>query len=759
MRLVVEPVWGWPVVVVTSVLLLGLMLWSYPPRVRHLPLGWQRMLIALRFLAALVLVFAMLRPAIEYSETDEESAQITVLADGSRSMTTRDVPGGLTRRESLSRLLDENQELLKKLGERMEVRFLDFATDLAPVTGAVGDKADGQFTAIGKILDLLREEDSGRRLVSVFLLSDGAQRAGGDDDVDPRGAARRFAEQRGVPIHTVSFGTSEMTSSGLDLAIEDLSLDQPVTFERKTVPVRFQLRLLGTAGKQVRVRLLLEDRTGKTAGQSGELKEIPLSANAVPFRTIETRENSLVMPIELSFIAEYPGDFKIAAEAVPLDGEVKTNNNRLETLITVRKGGLRVAYFDVPRPEQGFIRRLNETAKIQLDMQRVLPGELSRRTLLSANLFEPGAYDVYLIGDVPAGVFRQQGKDWLVELAKRVQEGAGLAMLGGIHNFSAGGYGASALREVLPVKQADIAPADPESPEYHFLRPIQMLPTRDGDSHYLMRLDAAGNEKAWRALPALGGANRLEPKSAIVDVLAESAEGDPLMLAADTGRGRVVALGVDETWKWHLHGFGAEHQRFWQQLILWLARKEYDSEQAVWARVEPRQFPPLAKVPVEFGARDEQGTPITDAEYKVDVIRPDGTAGSLVVQRMDDHGYADFTDTMAPGDYWVRASAARAGQPIGMAPMTRFLVNARDIEMDNPAADPELMSEIAAVTGGLAVPPERFAELLQTLIEEGVTTELQRYRRTNLWDGWPLLSLFFLIMSLEWLLRKLRGLV
>src|SRR5690606_35775164 len=115
-------------------------------------------------------------------------------------------------------------------------------------------------------------------------------------------------------------------------------------------------------------------------------------------------------------------------------------NNRLETLVTVRKGGLRVAYFDVGRIEQKFLRRLNQTAKIQLDTQLVLPGRSSGRSVLDPKMFERGAYDVYLIGDVPAEAFRSGDRDLLVELAARVREGAGLGMIGGLQNFGAGGY-------------------------------------------------------------------------------------------------------------------------------------------------------------------------------------------------------------------------------------------------------------------------------------------------------------------------------
>jgi hypothetical protein len=233
-----------------------------------------------------------------------------------------------------------------------------------------------------------------------------------------------------------------------------------------------------------------------------------------------------------------------------------------------------------------------------------------------------------------------------------------------------------------------------------------------------------------------------------------------LFFATDTGKGRVLALAIDETWKWHLHGYGAEHQRFWQQVMLWLTRKEFDSEGQVWARVEPRNFPPLAKVPIEMGVRDDQGNPVPNADYKVELLPPGGAAAvPLTAQRIDDHALAEFQETLQPGDYWVRVNASQGGQSLGPTGMARFIINSRDIEMENPTADPDLMNEIAAITGGIAIPPEEFGPFLQQMLDEGLNSDLLRNRRINLWDNWGLLSLFLLLMTAEWTIRKLRGLV
>lgn len=756
----VQPVWSWPLVLLASAVLLGVVIVTYPPRVRHLAPWRRRLLIGLRLATALLIVFALLRPAIRHSKTDPQTAVLIVLTDASRSMTTTDGPGGITRREALLRALAAADPQIQSLGAEVELRFLDFADDLSPVDrpeSATG----GRQTAIGKALDELGREESDKRLAGVVLMSDGAERSTGPDAVDPRAAARRFAEQRGVPIHTITFGSSELTGGGLDLAIEDVVVDS-LAYERKTVPVRFQMRAVGAAGRRVRAKLQIERiQAGSSLEVKTEWVDLPLSADARPFADFEVRGNRSVDARELSFVAEQPGEYKLAVEAVPLDGETRLANNRYETVITVRKGGLKVAYFDVARPEVGKILRLNENSRIQLDLFRIPGGPFLRQARIDPSLFAPGAYDVYVIGDVPAFVFRQGGQDLLQEMFLRCRDGAGLAMLGGVFNFGAGGYADTPIAPLLPVEMSpterlEIGQEPPASQSIP--GPVQMLPGPDGRSHYLTQL-GPNNEAIWRSLPMLtDGANRLTMKRD-AGLLAWTATQQPLLVGWNTGRTRVLAFAVSDTWRWFTHGHEREHQRFWEQFLLWLAQMEDDQDQPVWAKITPRNFAPGEPVTITFGAQNEQKEPIADATYTVEVIDPDKKPVPLPPQRSGEENIAEFGGGTESGDYWVLVTATKDGVSLGPPARTRFIVDARDPELDNPAADPDLMAEIATITGTVPVPPESFGDFLDALRREGLAADVTRFTQTNLWDGWPLLLTYILLLTTEWFLRKRRGLV
>jgi hypothetical protein len=297
------------------------------------------------------------------------------------------------------------------------------------------------------------------------------------------------------------------------------------------------------------------------------------------------------------------------------------------------------------------------------------------------------------------------------------------------------------------------------APERHFDRSLQMLPAPDGLRHYLMQIAPRDNERAWAALPPLGGAVKLEEKNDFVEVLAMTPDSIPLLFASPAAKSRVVAFAADDTYRWYTHGFREVHQRFWQQLILWLTRKEFDADSPVWLRIEPRNFAPGATVPLEFGARDADKQPLTDAEFQVDVQKPDGERQKITVMRGGAEALAEFTQTQQPGDYWATVVATHKGASVGLPAMSRFIVDERDLELDNPAADPDLLREIAEITGASAVPAEELGGFLDQLLREGIATEVTRQSQVNLWDNWPALCVFVLLMTTEWVLRKRRGLV
>jgi uncharacterized membrane protein len=767
MRLVFQPIWSWPAVVIAIVLLIAMVLVTYPPRIRHLPPFYRRLLLGLRLLAAVVLALAMLRPALQHRQPDTDKPVLFIVVDASRSMGTKDGPGSISRRQQVLKLLADVDPQIKALADKIEIRYFNFAGNLSGVE-KLTDITDGDQTAIGTVLDELLTEARSERVVGVVFMSDGAQRAHSTNDADPRDRARRLGQNR-VPVFAVGFGGSGLADTGGDVKVESL-LVAPVVFEKKLVHVDATIRARGADGRKLEIQLIVEDRNGKLHTQPGVMLTPDKESNTTPRLSLTVTSDNQLIPVRLSFIPQYAGEYKIGVKVTPLDRELLTANNEQVTIIKVRSGGIRVVYFDTPlRFEQKFIRDINTSDNIQLDWKPVLIGRNNRLPHIDAELFEPGRYDAYIIGDLPARIFEEQKKNLLDELAARVNQGAGLLMTGGLHTFSPGGYADNeAFVELLPVvlSKFDRRGDNELDLTQQYDKRLKMVPTAAGLRHFVTLLDSpeAANRKLWESLPALQGANKLEAKElGFIDVLARAETGEPLLIGRFEGP-RVMAFAADTTFLWYLGGKEEAHQRFWRQMILWLTGNE-QGDQNIWVQVEPRNLAPKQPVGFTFGARDEDNKPISSATFTVTVFGPDGKEFKVPARKSGNQNIAEFRATDKPGDYWVQVRAKYPVVTDGKEVIlktegwSRFIVEDRDLEMDNPAADFELLKDIALSTGGIFMQPEEFSSFLELKAGEDDPIVVSRLRQTSLWDNWTFLMSFVVLMSAEWFVRKRRGLV
>lgn len=749
MKLAIEPVWPWPLILLVAAAMLAVVLLTYPRRVQHLPTGWRRLLIGLRLTLAFLIVLWLLRPVAILETDDKSDAALYLVLDTSGSMSTPDGLGGISRHAQMLQLYKRAKPLLDELGEGVEIRIRELGEDLTAVE-TPSTMADGKQTAIGASLDQIADDAAREKIAAILLWSDGKQAALGKGNVDPVQAARLLGRQH-CPVYTVSHGTSEITGTTLDVALSELDVSRDV-FIRNVVPIKVRFRAFGAQGRDVNVRVLVEKRGTLNDGESGEMQFVPQSADNRTLSVQKVEEKSEDLTVELQFVPEEAGEIKIAVIADPPDDEVRRTNNRVETVIRVRSGGIRVAYFDRIRPEMKWLKRINVSSRVQLDVLPILAGRFADRVKFNEEWFAPNNYDGFIIGDVPAAVF---GEQRLQQIHQRCKDGAGLMMIGGQTSFGAGGYHRTPLAELLPIVMTDS--------DQQLTDDVAMLPTRAAITNPILQIAPPDqNSSRWNALPPLRGANVFHPKKGTVaQVLAESKNQMPLLIGQSIGTGRVLVFAGDTTWQWAMQEDWAveAHQRFWRQVIFWLTRMENDGESPAWINVEPRDLTPGAPAELTFGLRNSDGLPVGGADYKVSVKRPNGEFEEVVVRAENDYGAGEYINTSEPGDYWATVEAAADGVTPSSA-STRFLVSQRDPELDNPAADPALMREIAHVSGGDYLDADAMIARLEDWVSSGMPSlELKRSRRMTLWDNWISLLLFVLLLTAEWAIRKKRGLV
>jgi hypothetical protein len=710
-------------------------------------------LLAFRLVVIALAMFAMLRPALVQTTTKKRSATLVVLVDRSRSMQIADAVGDKTRWEMLQATIAEALPTLRSLDEDFEIKVYSFDESVEPLDFSTGDldlsfKPEGQQTAIGAALEDVLRREAGKRLLGVVLLSDGSQRAYAPRDTPPQGPARRLGDL-GYPLYTLAFGQARGLGQARDVALKDLSVNQTV-YVKNELAVHGMAEIDGFAGQKIAVQLLFERPDGNMQPEAGA--------------ELVARQPGEALSIDLATVPQTPGEYKLTLRAKDQPGELVTTNNEMSTFVTVLKGGVNVLYLEgALRVDQKFLRRsLDASPDVKVDYVRLDPRDPAQRPVDLAERFTRGKYDVYILGDVDSSSFTP---DELKRLADVVKQGAGLAMLGGFQSFGPGGYADTPLAEVLPIAldpRERQRPGDPIRSDVQLRGPVAMRPAKPlGERHYLMALGSAADRSAvWDKLPPLEGANRLGAAKPAAQVLAETPDGQPLLVVQDAG-GRVIAFAVDSTWHWWMEGFAAEHKRFWRQVILWLARKDEATEGNVWVKLAQRRFGPRQPVSFTAGAMSPESAPIEDAEYDVEVTLPDKSTRKVNLVREGDHVSGAFDATQTAGDYTIMVTARHGGATLGTA-KSRFLVYEQDLELDNAVADPSLLASLSAMTkdvGGQSLAPEELPDLLAQLRAKPLDLEVEAQVKHAPWDTWPFFLLFVAVISGEWYLRKKWGLV
>ena len=745
-----NPIVSWPWIALAAAVVLAPTLWAYRLRLRGSAAAGRWVALALRLAAVLLCLLAAVRPSVVLMEKVKQAAALAFLLDASKSMALQDEVGGRTRFDAARRVEADGRAAAKKLGDRVDVKSYRFDKDLRDV--APDDETRpplGDQSALGTALSEALKRLAGTKLVAVVLLSDGASNAG----LPPLDVARRLQRLQ-VPVVTVGFGSETAGAASRDLAVRDIDCAATV-FVKNELQVRGTLRVRGFPNQPLDVELYAEGADGR-----------PTLVDRTTVRAVEGSE--VVAVRDLKWVPKATGEKRLTLRVKPKDKELVRTNNELSTYVQVKKGGLNALYIQGPNFswEYRFLTRaLDPAGEIQVDLHVLRePAQGDQGKLADAEL-APNRYDVYILGDVPADYLTRVQHQLLVNAVEK--HGAGLIMLGGRSSFGAGGWARTPLADILPT---EIHPGDGQlEPEGG----LKVQASQTGLDSFVMKIGPtrADTARLWAALPPITGSNRLGRPKPNAEVLAQSADGEPVMVAAPSvGGGRVLAFG-GETWVWARALDNDEardaHRKFWRQAILWLAHKEDQGENQVRLVLDRRRVAIGQKVELTASARDAKNEPIPDVTYQAAVERLD-PAGKPADKDKDKakpepvdlfNQGAEARGTHfangEPGEYRVTVKALRNGSVLG-TDSARFLAYTDDRELENPAADLALLRQIAEVTGGKHLAPEQLGTYLKSL-DGSVLTDSVTQREHRVWDNWPFFLIFTALLSVEWWLRKRLG--
>ena len=321
----------------------------------------------------------------------------------------------------------------------------------------------------------------------------------------------------------------------------------------------------------------------------------------------------------------------------PLPDEMITQNNVREALIDVRDDREKILYFEgEPRFEMKFLRRAvadDENLRV-VALQRTADNKFLRLDVDDPDELLGGfprtreelfSYRALILGSIEAGAFTGDQLQMIADFVDR--RGGGLLMIGGARSFGEGGYGGTPVADALPLT---IDPGTRASEPAELAR-LQILPTRAGENHASTQIAATEGASAarWRDLPQATSVNApLTPKPAAIVLLTgtdERGREQPVLTWHQYGRGKAVALTLQDTWQWQMHASipleDLTHEHYWRQMLRWLVN---GVPGVVEARATTERVEPGEAVTVEAAVVDKAHVELNDASVTARVTRPNG---------------------------------------------------------------------------------------------------------------------------------------
>ena len=662
------------------------------------------------------------------------------------------------------------REALEEMGADSEAETLP-VPEPAPVEPISRRRTDFA-TALDSVLQKVPTHD----LAGVMVLSDG--RHNGERAAEE--AARRMG-LNGVPVCSVVVGSK---LGPRDAAVLAVRVPESI-FQDDRAVVQADLKLDGLRGEDVEVTLF----------EAGE---------PVASETVAVADQSYRTTVRFAHTPKKIGIFDYEIVVSPMRDEVFSDNNRWKFQIAVTDDRTNVLLVDsFPRWEFRYLRNLFYARDKSVHLQHVLlapdqiedappvplvPASASRAfgdaeaTALPVSREEWLKFDAIILGDLPPAALGED--DWEAIRYAVAERGALLITIAG-PRFMPHAFEHPTFLEMLPAQFARSDGTMYRPPEEAF----RLRLTSDGRQSLVMQqsMDPTINEMVWGGLPPLHWRHPVESVKEGAEVLAwaEPIKGalapaapasfeaqqlaerrNPLIVSQRYALGRSLLINFDQTWRLRYGVGDVYHHKFWGQIMRWGTGENLRAgTEFVRLGTDRLSYGTSDEVKVVAKILDEKHQPVDDSSVSVAIYERD----QLVLRKQLDHREESngiYEGTMQapeePGRYRIVLEGKEASRILATqnvtAVETEFIVNAdkNAVELAELTADSGFLGQLAALSGGAVADPDNAGSLVPFFRDPGRV--VRERREVTLWDNFALLIPFFLLLGMEWYLRRQGGL-
>jgi uncharacterized membrane protein len=733
--------------------------------------------------AVLGLVLILLnRPVLTLGQVHKEPSVLAILIDDSISMKVRDAagPGG----KAASRLdaavdlfTGDNAQLLRKLAATHDVRLYEFSRsrhqisavdDNSPVEDATAAlaqlKPEGDATQLVPALQAVLEDLQGQRVAGVAVLTDGRQTPS-----DPPSEAIAAVKNFGVKIFPIVVGTDRAPQN---IAVQSVECE-PSAFVDDITNMRVRVRATGYEPNHPMTLSLLRE-----VNQNGKLVRVPITDESGQAVTKSvTAADDKPFDVDMQFKPS-TGDMpsvNVIVQVDPQDGELDDQDNVRKVPLAVLDNNIAVLYVDgYPRWDYRYIKNSmlrDSTVKISCLLTSADPTFLQEGsddvdrpshtwaiTGFPMSMDQLMDYDVVLLGDVDPRQFTDSQLQIISDFVSR--KGGGFEMVAG-PRWSPQAYRNTPLEPLLPVI---ITHTQPDDSTAAITQGFRIALTKAGEESPIFRFfaDTAANDEFLKnhlqnlfwycrnvmAKPGVGIVFAEHPTD-----LGPDNRKAPILVAGRFGAGRTLFSAIDDSWRWRFYTGETTFNTYWIEQLRYLARGRklgqrkftftrdqdvYDLGKQVTLNLRLLAPELIQQLSSPIGVEvvdDATGQPVR----RVDLNRQEGASdvysGSFTADRI--------------GDFTAKLPRV-ADQDVTLS----YTVQTPQLELDDPRIDVAMLSRVAT---DAPVTMSGAAAKLESIRSAARIIPIDSSQ--PLWNAPLAMIVFVVLITLEWVLRKMHGML
>jgi uncharacterized membrane protein len=357
-------------------------------------------------------------------------------------------------------------------------------------------------------------------------------------------------------------------------------------------------------------------------------------------------------------------------------------------------------------------------------------------------------YDCVILGSFAASQFTAAQTE---TLARYVENGGALILLGGESSFGRGGYAESKLAPLMPWTIGD---DEPDLATGSF--PVTVSASGAAvDFTSGLREDMGASGGA--SLDSLNQPGGLRPGAISLLDAAISGRTEPVVAWQRYGKGQVLGIATNTMWKWAAAGneTRALYGRFWRQAVRGVTKK-LEGGSMLGMHWDQEHYRPGEEAVVEVHVRAADNAGATRLVCSIG-----GPGGDRDVHLSPVMGQADLYTAKIPlpqrGDYTFRLSAY-AGANLAESYERVLPVEPLLEEGASPELKEAYLREIASRANGVYA-YEKDIEPVRAFLRQQIVSQQSSIAvpLVNFWNIFPLLAILILVG--EWLLRRRLNLI